>query len=334
MDASLRGAQRLLGEWIPRTRVADGPGPTLETLPAPTESPRLLAPRTIEGPLTARVVPGESRLRFGGFLDGTQASRIVTYHEAVPIVFATVAAVIRVRRDRRLLTYGQRPEVERGLYIPRALVPAALWDTASAGDYPVIDTGEQAGEGDGSAHDEDGSGGRHPAALIERALQCVRDRRQRLEHVLAERWCVAEERPLYIDGGLTGSERVATAAASVGVVKRHRTLYVSADLMPVLAGLRPGERTTAIRIVHARRTAVSSWYLRLRDARGRDPTWGLVRIEVSDTAPDDITPRADEVSRWVMAEAAPPAPLALPDPRWDTMAYGIRDCEEFLRAIT
>ncbi len=162
----------------------------------------------------------------------------------------------------------------------------------------------------------------------------MRERRQALEHVLAERWCAAEDSPLYIDGGLTGNRRVATAAGSVGVVKRHRTLYVSAGLMPVLAGLRLGERTTAFRIAPVSRTAVTSWYLRLRDARGRDPTWGLVRIEVSETAADDITARADEVSRWVMAETAPPAPLALPDPRWDTMAYGIRDCEEFLRAIT
>ncbi len=142
MDASLRGAQRLLGDWIPRTRVADGPGPTLETLPAPTESPRLVSARSIEGPLAARVVPGvppgvvpgTPEIRFGGFLDGTQASRIVTYHEAVPIVFATVAAVIRVRRERRLATYGQRAEVDRSLYIPRALVPAGLWDAALAGE--------------------------------------------------------------------------------------------------------------------------------------------------------------------------------------------------------
>jgi hypothetical protein len=26
-------------------------------------------------------------------------------------------------------------------------------------------------------------------------------------------------------------------------------------------------------------------------------------------------------------------PLALPDSRWDKMVYGVRDCEEFLRAV-
>jgi hypothetical protein len=242
-------------------------------------------------------------------------------------VFATVAAVIRVRRDRRLATYGQLPEIERCLYVPRALVPARLWEAATTGDYRVVDTGGERGEGGV----EEAADSRHPSALIERALQLVRGCRERLEHTLAERWCATERAPLYIDGGLTGSPRVATAACSVGVVKRHRTLYVAADLMPVLTGLRPGERTTAFRIAPARRTAVTSWYLRLRDARGRDPTWGLVRIEVAESAPHDVTERADDVSRWVLAETAP---LALPDPRWDTMAYGIRDCEEFLRAIT
>ena len=42
-----------------------------------------------------------------------------------------------------------------------------------------------------------------------------------------------------------------------------------------------------------------------------------------------ITARADEVSRWLLAESSP---LAAPDPRWDRMAYGIRSAEEFLRA--
>jgi hypothetical protein len=44
----------------------------------------------------------------------------------------------------------------------------------------------------------------------------------------------------------------------------------------------------------------------------------------------DASERAAEFSRWVLAEALP---LAVPDSRWDKMVYGIRDCEEFLRAI-
>jgi hypothetical protein len=52
---------------------------------------------------------------------------------------------------------------------------------------------------------------------------------------------------------------------------------------------------------------------------------------VADTAPPKaLARRADEVSAWVLAEALP---LAVPDARWDKMVYGIRDCEEFLKAI-
>jgi hypothetical protein len=98
----------------------------------------------------------------------------------------------------------------------------------------------------------------------------------------------------------------------------------------VLATLGAGERTTAFRLAVGRRTPVLSWYLRCRHAPGREPTWGLVRVEVAELDAAAVTARADEVSRWVLAETAP---LALPDPRWHALAYGIRDCEEFLRAI-
>jgi hypothetical protein len=57
--------------------------------------------------------------------------------------------------------------------------------------------------------------------------------------------------------------------------------------------------------------------------------FGLLRIEAAESP--DIGSRASEISRWVLAESSP---LALPDGRWDKMAYGIRNTEEFLRAIS
>jgi hypothetical protein len=56
-----------------------------------------------------------------------------------------------------------------------------------------------------------------------------------------------------------------------------------------------------------------------------------VEIAVPEGRSDaEVGARADEVSRWILAEATP---LALPDSRWDKMVYGVRDCEEFLRAV-
>ena len=73
---------------------------------------------------------------------------------------------------------------------------------------------------------------------------------------------------------------------------------------------------------------MASWYLRLRDPAGRSPLFGLVRVETA--LADDITVRADLVSRWLLAERTP---VSLPDQRWDVMVYGIRECEQYLTAI-
>ena len=87
------------------------------------------------------------------------------------------------------------------------------------------------------------------------------------------------------------------------------------------------------RVTSPKRTTVASWYLRLRDPRGTrsDVGSGARRDREPPSATSaTIGDRADEVSRWILAEVAP---LALPDARWDKMVYGIRDCEEFLRAV-
>ena len=61
--------------------------------------------------------------------------------------------------------------------------------------------------------------------------------------------------------------------------------------------------------------------------------WGLVRVEIAEphvSTESEVRDRADEVSRAILSEVTP---LSLPDSRWDKMVYGIRDCEEFLRAV-
>jgi hypothetical protein len=162
----------------------------------------------------------------------------------------------------------------------------------------------------------------------------VQEDREAAERELAERWCNVEHEPLFIDGGISGSERVAVASCTVGVVKSHRTLYAEGEALQTILALRRGERSSVFRVTSPKRIAVASWYLRMRDRAGHDPMWGLVRVEIAQPARvdiDGVRERADTVSRWILAEASP---LAMPDARWDKMVYGIRDCEEFLRAVT
>ena len=306
MNAGFRSAQRALDQWVVTARPLDGAGPILEAVATRADAPRLVASEVVEGGpgLARRPVPGAPEVGFSAFLDGTQQSRLLAYIEGVPVVYGAVGAVIRVRRDRRMTTYSHGPLVERGVYGPAALLPA-IDGMVDTGPVDVDDV--------------------HPAFLLERAVHVVQERRERLERLLAERWYATESAPLWIDGGLA-----AFAPSAVGVVKSHRTLYVDRGGLQVICALAGGERTSVVRVVPKHRTPVLSWYLRMREPEGRGPLWGLVRVEIAD-AVKDVTARADTISRWVLAEVAP---LALPDPRWDTLVYGVRDCEEYLRAVS
>ena len=319
---SVRGVLRFLREHLPDARPLGDDSPALDLTVPSGERPRTISARILEGTtLRAHRIRGAPQAGFAAFLDGVQHSRAIQYVHGIPLVLGTVAAVIRVRRQRRMVTWRQR--VERGLYLPLARMPASL-RSARPGPVPLVDTLPGA----------DTMPAEHPLELIERAVHRVQADRERLELELAEQWCALEDAPLLIDGGISGSERVAQAACSVGVVKSHRTLYVEGDALRTTLALRVRERSSVLRIT-SRGATVASWYLRLRDPIGHDPMWGLVRLEVAEddrmrADPAAVTARADVVSRWVLAEGAP---LSLPDPRWDKMVYGVRDCEEFLRSI-
>lgn len=319
-DASFRAAARGVRAALGAAVHLQDARATLEQLQRSDEPPRTARVRALEsGPFAARSIGGRIEPRFAGFLDGVQQSHVIAYIGGAPIVHGTAAAVVRERRDRRLYTWHAR--VEHRLYAPRDHLSPAVWESLAA-MRPV----------DSSAHEHgEPAPSRHPLSTLERTVHLVQAHREDIEQRLAERWCDHESRPLYVDGGISGSERVARNSSAIGVVKSHRTLYAVDDAIDTVLRLGPLQRTTAFLIEPKRRTAVASWYLRLRDPAGREPAFGLVRIEIARQPDDDISARADEVSRWVLAEGAP---LALPDSRWDRMAYGIRDSEEYLKAVT
>jgi hypothetical protein len=270
--------------------------------------------------LRARPVQGAPAAAFRAFLDGTQRSQVIGWIGAFPLVYGTSGAVVRARMNRRLTTWDA-PLVQHRVYAPLAYVPRE--DLERALGAMLEDTTRRLP--DGSIPEP------HPTLLLERATLAVSRDRERLELSLAERWCAERGEPIMIDGGIGASEVVAQSPCAVGVVKSHRTLYAEGDALTIVLALRKGERSSVIRIAPRGRSEVHSWYLRLRNADGRDALWGLVRVEMCVTLRGSISERADELSRWLLAESMP---LAAPDPRWDRMAYGIRSAEEFLRATT
>jgi hypothetical protein len=321
----VRTVRRQLAALLPEARpTGEGEG-TLELASSWLDAPRLISATVLEGsgPLRARRVFQAPVAGFRGFLDGTQRSVVAGHVHGVPVVCGTAAAVIRERRNRRMHTWSV-PLVEMRVYAPREALSGPEWGAlASMYRDRLVDTTD--GEADT---------GSHPLALRDAAFHRVQAHREALEQRLAERWCIAENDRLFIDGGISGSDTVAVSSCTVGVVKSHRTLYAEGAALQTILALGHRERSSVFRITSTRRTTVASWYLRLRDPAGRDPMWGLVRVEIAHPDPADlheIGTRADEVSRWILAEASP---LALPDARWDKMVYGIRDCEEFLRAVS
>jgi len=328
-DIASRAALRSLMQRLPGMSTVEGGG-LIEPVVS-SDPPSLRSAQIVEGTaLRAIRIPNlsaETGSQFGAFLDGAQKVQVVGHHQGMPIVFGTVSAAVRARVDRRMITWGhQPPKVERRIFLPLRYLPElkVLRDASgglSQSQWQIVDTSTADKNGDYPSQ--------HPAVLLERAVRAVDQEREKLEDQLAEAWCARGEAPLYIDGGISRSGPVASSTYAVGVIKSHRTLYVEDDALRIVLGLEKGERSSVFRVSPRSRNSVMSWYLRLRDAKGHDPMWGLVRVEVAES--NRPSERADQISTWVMAETSP---LSLPDGRWDKMAYGVRDCEEFLRAIS
>ena len=323
--ASPHEATRFILEQLPGCVPVEGAPTDAERIARADERPELVVPSVLDGSaFTSLQVADPTRDRgtsaFAGFLDGAQDVRVVNQSGGIPIVWATVSAAVRARVDRRLVSWRGHPPVVSGrYYIPFRYVDGLRDDLRN---HPlVVDTA--AGDASGKFPS------RHPAALMEAAVKRVQQDRERVEHTLAEAWCSSETEVLYADGSIAGSAITSASRQVVGVIKSHRRLYAEGDAFEIVAGLPVGSRTSIFRVAPRSGFAVASWYLRIRSPLGRDALFGLIRVEAAIT--DDVTERADDISRWLVAEGSP---LALPDGRWDKMAYGIRHTEEFLRAIS
>ena len=325
-DAGFRDALRLFQHDTAPLR---DPGPSLETTATPPEPPRVVSSDVIESTTVRAIrIADPPMVGFDAFLDGVQESRVVHYCDGIPIVHGRVAAVVRERVLRRMVTW-KRPLCASRLYIPRSLVARSVWDRAEAAGFDCLDTTDVSADSAGALGDDP-----HPFSVAQRAVDAVKRDREHAERQLAEEWCTTRSEIVFIDGSIASSDRVSTAPNAVGVIKSHRTLYVSGAAMRVVQSLPLYHRSSVLRVAAYHRTSVASWYLRIRDCAGKDPLWGLLRVEIA--MPDksesrqEITDRANLISRWLLAEMMP---LSLPDSRWDKMVYGIRDCEEFLKAL-
>ncbi len=322
MTLDLRAIRRQLRAALPVKLTAED-SLSLERSDLPVEPPHTRACEMLEGTsFDAVPVEGVPLVGFAAFLDGIQTSRVWHYDAGIPLIFGHAAAAVRARIDRRLTLWGELHESGR-FYAPLELLSLATRGAIESLGISVENT---------LPRDDRGGEMPHPLQLLRHAIHAVQRDRERVERDCAEAWCEREQAPLFVDGGLPRGERSSVSPWCVGVVKSHHTLYAKGDALRVIASLGDGERTRVFQIEPTWGPAVASWYLRVRHHSGQDPLWGLVRVEVALASPPDVealTHRANLISRWILAERTP---LALPDGRWDRMAYGVRDCESFLRA--
>lgn len=308
---------RELAELLPGLRPVEHGGASLEASFSNPEPPVTRSAELLEDTIVrARPVAQDVEPVFGAFLDGAQESRTIAWIGHVPIVLADLAAVIRTRVDRRFVTWKGGFVERRALYAP--------WHSLSTAYRPPRHLELRDVEDPGNTDDS------HPFLRLQAASKAVKQDRELLERDLADRFCATGECPLYLDGNLPASDVVRASPFATGVIKSHHTLYVEGRNLDAVLALRCGERSSVFVIDSRRRPAVASWYLRIRDPERQSPFWGLVRVEAPlEMMERALTHEADARSAWILAERSP---VALPDGRWDTMAYGIRNCEEFLRA--
>lgn len=243
------------------------------------------------------------------FLDGTQRSEVVGYVGTSPIVMARVAAAVRERRERRLVTAVER---RRSIVAGRASALEQASSALAGLDLCPLDEAIPA----------------HPVRELLEAARVIDRVRGNIELEAGDDYRLnhrSDSGWLVVDGALGVSPAWADDPQMLGVSKSHATLpFEGAELEQYLR-LPCGHRSPLFAPA-SRYAPVHAWALRLWPWEGKDIFHGLIRVEV---APGTGTSElADRLSRFLLAERAP---VSTPDPRWDRLLYGIHGVEEYLK---
>jgi hypothetical protein len=244
------------------------------------------------------------------YLDGIQRSEIIAYDGSAPIVVAEIAAAVRERQDRRLRTVV---EARRRVALARPSALAAAGD--ALGELQPIPLSE----------DEPP----HPLRDLVNAAHALDQARGALEVIVGDRYRATSDGWLVLDGSLAVSPRWAQDPRLVAISKSHSILpFDGADLEQYLR-LPCAHRSSVYAPATRSLAPVRAWGLRLWPWEGKDLLHGLVRVEVAPA--NESTDRANQISRWILAERAP---VSAPDRRWDRLLYGIHSVEQYLKSRT
>ena len=272
---------------------------------------------------------------FQFFEDGRQRTIQIGYIRAtygatlvlIPVHYFVVASVI-LHRVRRKLTLWKEPIVEQGIFVPRSLVPnQSVHQQFVEAGLTIVDTESQSGS-PGDYYD-----------MRRRALRQAKDRRLAVEQELIGQWRTSSEAQktfLVVDGTLMNLRDEKNVERCVGVSKSFGSRYFESSHHNQIMQMHEFQRSWTFRFhepdddLRKGGRERMSWYLRLRDGRGVDPEFGLIRVEISKAYIPEASVRAERFSRSLLSERLP---TSYPTPRWDKHLYPICGCENYLRSI-
>jgi hypothetical protein len=266
--------------------------------------------RIVEGSSLQTVPIGPAEVWPGplAYLDGIQHAELVGYAGSAPLFAATIAAAVRERQEGRLHTVV---EDKRTVILGR---PGAL---LAAGDaFGALDTI--------ALPDDEPT---HPVRDLVNAGHAVDRARGELEVAVGDQYRARSDSWLLIDGTLAVSPRWAVDARMVAISKSHSILPFEGPDLEQYLRLPCAHRSSVYAPVTRSLAPVRAWGLRLWDWEGKDLLHGLVRVEVAPA--NESTARANEISRWILADRAP---ISAPDRRWDRLLYGMFSVEQYLKA--
>jgi len=307
--------RRLVVERLRKRLVARGYVPASTVPPAVEGRPddyTLVESKVVEGSeLRARAVGGAAPIDGPlAFLDGVQRVEVIGFAGVGPIVVAEIAAAVRLRNRGEFRTVVR--EARRLVIAAPEVLEQSGSDLMDFDPCPLEDADRLL---------------RHPLKALERARQLVDRERGRLERQVGASFRERSDDWIVVDGVLTDSGLWEQDRRAIGVSKSHATLPFAGPELATYLRLAAGERSSVFEPATWRMSPAYSWGLRLWPWEGQDLLHGLVRVEVAAT--EESIARADEISRWLLAERAP---LSRPDPRWDRHLYGVATVERHLRA--
>lgn len=272
-------------------------------------------------PIPPSPPPPSSTWRVRYFLDGVQRTLPIGWcgMNALALVVVVAGVIERRPQDGVFRAVPGMTHIAGSIIIASASDDAHTDDLTDAFRRTGLDVQPAGHPAAGVPHDGDF------IALQSRIRPVVSTVREACEYEALKAWIErtdGSEGWLIMDGSLARAD----IGNAVGLIKRHSRFDLTNAEMTDLLRMPVGHRSSAFQRDVSGGLRPITWYVRLHEATGADPLFGLARVEAPSqiAAPGDL----DALSRLIFSERTP---RATNDDRWPTLLYPIHIAERILK---